>query len=278
MAKRGYRISVDDNIRFLEDIAAHPEYTSLFDNPFLKMFREFHEKYGTKIHFNLFFERGNFNLTMVPDRFRDEWAQNADWIHLSFHSKAEFPNWPYRDASPEEVAADCRQVHDEILRFAGPEVLSETTTLHFAAATPDGVRALRDCGVKILLGDFSFNTEGKRWLHYYCTDDQFDLVREKCFVKDSDTDMIFCCCDIVLDCFTPETVGPELDRMAALWPDRDFVDLLIHEQYFYPDYHNHRPFYRELVETGINWCRNAGYEPVLVADIVDPDHFDGAAF
>jgi len=70
MAKRGYRVSVDDNIRFLEDIAAHPEYTSLFDNPFLKMFREIHEAYGTKFHFNLFFERGDFNLTMVPDRFR----------------------------------------------------------------------------------------------------------------------------------------------------------------------------------------------------------------
>ena len=278
MAKRGYRLSVDDNIRFLEDITNHPEYTSLFDNPFLKMFREIHSRYGTKVHFNLFFERSGFNLSQVPDRFKAEWAANADWIRLSFHAKAEFPSWPYLNAGYDEIAADCQQVHNEILRFAGPEVLSPVTTLHFAEATQDGVRALRSCGIKALLGDFSFNEKGERWLDYYCSSDQFDLVRTKCFCKDPVADMVFCCCDIVLDCFRPETVGPELDRLAQLYPDRDFVDVLIHEQYFYPDYKNHRPFYRELVEAGVEWCVRAGYEPAFVSEMVDLDHFEGTSF
>ena len=54
MLQKGYRLSVDDNIRFLENISKHPEYTSIFDDPYLKMHRELHEKYGTKTHFNLF--------------------------------------------------------------------------------------------------------------------------------------------------------------------------------------------------------------------------------
>ena len=237
MKKRGYRISVDDNIRFLQNIASHPEYTSLFDDPYLRMYREIHEQYGTKVHFNLFYqsEDGSFNLSMMPDRFRDEWAANADWLRLSFHSKAEFPEWPYLNASPEEVCADYELVRREILRFAGSEVYGPVTTIHFAEVTKEGVRALREHGLRVLLGDFSFDKNGERWLDYYCTPEQFDTVRRDCFYRDPETDMIFCCCDIVLDCFRPETVGPELDRMAKLWPKRDFVDLLIHEQYFYPD-------------------------------------------
>jgi len=274
--KKGYRLSVDDNIRFLQNIAVHPEYTSLFDDPYLRLYRDIHEKYGTKVHFNLFFEseKGDFNLTEVPDRFREEWAANADWIRLSFHSKAEFPNWPYLESGYDELYRDHMQVANEILRFAGPEVFGPVTTVHFAEATKDGVRALRDQGILALLGDFAFNKNGERYLDYYLDSEQFDKVRTNCFYKDPETDMIFCCCDIVLDCFRPETVGSELDRLAALYPNREFVDILIHEQYFYEDYINHRPFYRELLETGVSWCINQGYEPTFVSEMVDLEHFE----
>lgn len=276
MAKRGFRLSIDDNIRFLENLNAHPEYTSLFDDPYLRMHRDIHEKYGNKVHFNLFYysEDGSFNLSMMTDRFKDEWAANADWIRLSFHSKAEFPSWPYLNASYDEVYEDHAAVKREILRFAGPEVFGPVTTVHFAEATRDGVRALRDQGIRFLLGDFSFKENGERWLDYYLDAEQFDLVRKNCFYKDPETDMIFCCCDIVLDCFRPEAIGPELARIDALYPDRCFMDILIHEQYFYEDYINYRPFYRELVETGVKWCLDKGYEPVFVAEMVDPDAFE----
>ena len=40
---RGYRLSVDDNIWFLRNIANHPEYTSLFDDPYLRLYKDIHE-------------------------------------------------------------------------------------------------------------------------------------------------------------------------------------------------------------------------------------------
>ena len=270
MLQKGYRLSVDDNIRFLENISKHPEYTSIFDDPYLKMHRELHEKYGTKTHFNLFFqsEDGGFNLTQMPDKYKAEWAANADWIRLSFHSKAEFPDWPYLTAGYDEVYRDCQQVHNEILRFAGPEVLGPVTTIHYAELTREGARALKDLGIEMLLGDFSYNSEGERYLDYYLDAEQFEQVRTHCFYRDEESDMQFCCCDIVLDCFNPEAIGPELDRQAALYPNRRFIDILIHEQYFYPDYKNHRPYYRQLIETGIEWCMAQGYEPAHVVDMI----------
>lgn len=271
MEKKGYRLSVDDNIRFLENLAKHPEYTSIFEDPFLNMHRRLHETYGTKTHFNLFFqsEDGSFDLTQVPDRFKQEWTANADWMRLSFHARSEFPAWPYLNAGYEQVYRDCEQVHREILRFAGPKVLGPVTTVHFAELTREGAKALQDLGIKMLLGDFSYNSRGERYLDYYLDADQFEAVRTHCFYRDKASGMQFCCCDIVLDCFKPEDIGAELDRQAALHPGRRFVDILIHEQYFYEDYKNYRPYYQELIETGIRWCTRQGYEPVHVTDMIE---------
>ncbi|NLD88439.1 MAG: hypothetical protein GX633_09325, partial [Clostridiales bacterium] len=145
--KRGYRLSVDDNIWFLRNIANHPEYTSLFDDPYLALYKDIHDRYGTKVHMNIYYETDGFNLTMMPDRFKDEWEANSNWLRLSFHAKADTPNWPYIDAPYEKVNEDYNQVVREIKRFAGESVLGPVTTIHFAEATKEGVRALRDNGI-----------------------------------------------------------------------------------------------------------------------------------
>lgn len=92
---------------------------------------------------NLFYETGDlsafskprpyFNLSMMTDRFREEWRANSDWLRLSFHSRQEFPGPPYAVPEPEKIAEDCALVHKEIVRFAGEETLSRTTTVHFGA-------------------------------------------------------------------------------------------------------------------------------------------------
>lgn len=270
---RGYRLSVDDNIWFLRNIANHPEYTSLFDDPYLRLYKDIHDKYGTKVHMNIYYETDGFNLTQMPDRFKSEWAANAHWLRLSFHAKADDPPWPYLNAGYDEMYNDYKQVEREILRFAGPEVLGPVTTVHYAEATREGVKALRDCGIKVLLGDFAFNKDGERWLDYYLDSDQFDMVRKNCFWKDPGTDMIFACCDVVLNTFKPEEIALEMDRYEREYPNRDFVDILIHEQYFYKDYTHHLPDYREIIEAGVEWCISKNYEPAFITDMIDVDSF-----
>ena len=51
-----YRISSDDNILFLSDITEKKDtYTSIFDNPYLAVYKRAHDLYGAKVHLNLLY-------------------------------------------------------------------------------------------------------------------------------------------------------------------------------------------------------------------------------
>ena len=66
-ANRKYRFTVDDLIIALQDLTVNKDkYKSIFENPFLKIFKEAHDKYGSLVHINVFYENpdGSFNLSM----------------------------------------------------------------------------------------------------------------------------------------------------------------------------------------------------------------------
>ena len=44
------------------------------------------------------------------------------------------------------------------------------------------------------------------------------------------------------------------------------MELMIHEQYFYPDYRDYEPDYRQRVETAIKFVVDRGYKPVFYGD------------
>ncbi len=268
--QKAYRVSVDDNIWFLQNIARNQEvYNSIFDDPYLAMYRRLYEAYGTKFHFNIYYtcpEHGSFSLPALSDKFKDEWQSVNDWMTLSFHAKADSPIWPYQGADYQTVYDDCKAVMDEIERFAGYR--GYVTTLHFADTTREGVKALYDCGVRLLLGDFSRDGEGKRKLCYYLDEEQFETVRRNCFYRDPDTKMIFFACDTVLNTMKPEQIREELAWLNETYPDRAFVDILIHEQYFYSDYENYLPDYEARLKAGIEFCREQGYVPMLAKEII----------
>ena len=127
----GFRLSSDDNIIFLSDITEHQNiYQSVFDNPYLAIYKKAHDLYGVKVHLNLFYEfdneartrfssnRNYFNLSMMTNRFRDEFRQNSDWLKFSFHAHSEFPDKPYKFTESETVKTDAEKVNREIIRFA----------------------------------------------------------------------------------------------------------------------------------------------------------------
>lgn len=273
--QKTYRLSLDDNIWFLQDLARNQgSYRSLFDNPYLGMYRDFHEKYGTKVHINVYNEcpeHGGFALKEMPDKYRAEWERNRDWLRLSFHARANLPDQPYLDAGYDQVRGDCEQVQAELRRFYGE--VGPVTTLHWAEATRDGIRALHDCGIRALLGDFSLDERGQPAICYSATPEQFDAVTRHCFWRDPETKMVFFPCEIVLNSHAPDEIERVLDRRAAENPGRNFIDILIHEQYFYPDYVNYLPDYRARVERGIQWCQRHGYSPGFVDDIFRGDYF-----
>ena len=69
---------IDDAIWFLRDIARmRPK--SIFDHPFLKPLKEYHDRYGLKLQINLFYRTDFFygmdecSLREVPDTYKAEW-------------------------------------------------------------------------------------------------------------------------------------------------------------------------------------------------------------
>ena len=268
--KKIYRVSIDDAIWFLQDIAKNQDrYQSIFENPYLALLRRLHEEYGTKFHLNIYNEcpeHGGFDLTMLSDRYKNEWISVNDWLTLHFHAKADSPEYPYSIATREKVRKDCKQVVDQIERFAGYR--GAVTTLHYAEATKEGVRGLYDCGVRALLGDYSMSKAGNIQLCYGANGEEFDTVRRFAFWKNPRTDMIMFSCDTVLNCMESKEIEQELEWFSHQYPDRSFMDILIHEQYFYEDYHHYLPDYEARIRTGIEWCQRHGYTPGLVKEIL----------
>ena len=268
---RMFRLSADDNVRFLQDIAEH-DYRSIFENPYLAVFAHAHERWGSKVHLNVFYESedGSFNLSMMTDRFRDEFIRNSDWLSLTFHARREFPNAPYRTASYEEIYRDCVQCTREIIRFAGREVLRDTTTLHFGACTADGVRALRAFGFRGLCGYLTFAPDGETLVSYHLTHDQVAHAETREGWYDAAEDVVFAKLDFVLNdpVLTADRVAPFLDELARRPHERELIQMVIHEQYFYPDYALYEPDYAQRIWEMARWMHEHGYRSASLSEMI----------
>lgn len=274
--EKKFRLSVDDNILFFKDIAEKQnEYKSLFDNPYLKMFKRAHDDTGVCVHLNLFYETfrdtekaGYFNLSMMPDKYKAEWEANSDWLRLSFHSRTN-DYWPYKHTGHTLITEECKKVHREILRFAGEKSLAKTTTLHFGSTNITGVRALRTLGYQNLAGYFEFDNEGNTMVAYHYPKDLVAYVGNRDFWRDTEEDITFCRIDRVLN--LDKTVAGNMKFVKEVFssPTRGkFIELMIHEEYFYPDYGAYIPEFGNIVYESCKWLKEQGYKSAFIQDVV----------
>jgi len=261
-SKPRYRFSIDDNSFFLRDIAQQ-KYRSLFDCWYLAMLRDLHEKYGTKFVLNIYYTTGeDFNLTQFPDRYKSEWADNAEWLKLAFHARADKPDRPYQYAPPQQLIADLDMVAEQIVRFAGEQTYSPPTVIHWGMVLPASLGPLYERGVRVLSGYFR-KMAGLWDVNYH-----FDAVRSEYLSRhdalmDFDSGIVFSKVDIVCNNTPVERVVPTLAPLAEDPNTAEIMDLFTHEQYFWPFYHNYLPDHRQRVETAIRWVTEHGYEPVF---------------
>ena len=227
--------TVDDNIRFFEELT-QGSYASLFDHPYPAVYKRLHDTFGLKVQLNLFFKNDRFTLAKMTDRYKSEWAANAHWLKLSFHSELENVD-PYKNADYNEVYAHCKAVQDEILRFAGADSLASTTTIHYCLATEGGLRALADNGVQGLLG--LYGTPNSPRSSYQSTPDECKAIRAGEVICRGG--IAFGAIDIVLNSFSKEDILAKLDELR----DREQIHVMIHEQYFYEDYKWYQPDFEE---------------------------------
>jgi hypothetical protein len=262
-----YRLSIDDNIWFLKDIALNRDkYKSIFENPYLSFLKEVHDTYGTKIHLNLFYQTEGFNLSQMTDKYKNEWKENAGWLRLSFHSLQEFPDRPYIHAGYDEVLKDCKKTMEQIRRFAGDELLGPVMTLHWGEATKEGCRALSDSGYRILAGYFSLDSPDT--VSYYLDDEKRKHVNNRFLWCDTREGIIFSRMALVINTLKLEQILPYLNDLRSDSHKPAYVDLMIHEQYFHSSYEAYQPDFREKILTSVKWAADNGYQPAFLSECV----------
>lgn len=274
-----FRLSSDDNILFLKNITENKDiYTSIFDDPYLAVYKKAHDLYGANAHINLFYrlqdghknfsqDHGSFDLSMMTDKFRDEWIANSDWLKLNFHSEQEFPDKPYIDADYQTVLDDCIKVQNEIIRFAGRQTLSEETTVHFGECTFDGIKALRERGIKCLGGYFMLNG-AKTLVSYFYPKYLAEHICNRDFWYDKELDMLYGKIEYVIN--TPYTLK-EIEQLLNVTYENKaragFMEVMIHEQYFYPDYINYLPDFEQRVLVSCKFAKEKGFDFAFLNDV-----------
>ena len=274
-----YRLSSDDNIRFLKELT-EGNYKSIFDHPYLAVYKNAHDLYGAKVHINVHYafcdkaranfsdDHGYFDLSMMTDRYKDEFIANSDWFKLAFHSKAEFPDKPYKDADRKTVREDCIAICREICRFAGKECISNSTTIHWGEGNREVIRELRSMGFTSLTGYFKRNLKGEPTVSYYVDGDELDRLDGRDFWMDTKEDMMFGRIDRVLNVGTLESVLADVKEVTEHPHRSGFVSIMIHEQYFYSDYSNYRSDFEARVLESCKILFERGYEGAHITDIL----------
>jgi hypothetical protein len=64
----------------------------------------------------------------------------------------------------------------------------------------------------------------------------------------------------------PLKIGPFLASVAANPGQGEVLELMIHEQYFYPGYQAFLPDYADRCEAAVRWVTENGYRPVYWSD------------
>ncbi len=273
---------IDDVIWVLRDIAREkPE--SIYDNWFMKMLKKGHDDYEMTVQLNLFYRTdffyGNeeFTLADMPDTYKKEFEAASDWLRFAFHAKQEFPDYPYINASYEDVKANYEAIVGEIKRFAGERSVSWAVMTHWLPMSKAGCRALADCGVKFLShsygtkiefnGDdnslpyghaarfkqnrqpesmlYTKNTKDVRVRAALCgynhiSEEEFDAIKFKNkSIFDEDTGIRFRQLGggPNLNLNSLEEIEETLYKLLG----NEFIGTGTHEQYFYPDYYAYQP-------------------------------------
>ncbi|MDZ7617382.1 MAG: hypothetical protein U1E05_10275 [Patescibacteria group bacterium] len=263
-----FRCYIDDHSFFFRDIL-QKDYKSVFDCFYLAKLRQLHREFGVKINLNCFNStpERDFRLSMFPDKYRSEFEDNAHWLRLAFHSENEFPNIPYKDATPEELAGDFDLVAKELNRIAG-RAYTAGLQIHWADVPPSCYQVLADRGVTMLA------TRGRKpdapqpkICDYHLPDDILEYLYYHQGWMHFETGLIFYSASTGTREWTPvEKTVPGLLAVIENPAKSHLLNIAGHEQYWWPFYKNFVPDIYDRYATAFRFVLDRGYKPVWIED------------
>lgn len=257
-----YRFAIDDNCFFLRDLCRR-QPADLFTNDYLAVLKRLHDAYGTKFSLNLFYEspEKDFNLSMLPDRWRGQFLAQCDWLRLTWHAYAEFPDRPYQYCRAEKVLSDLDLIHDQVVRFAGEASWCPPTIVHWGELLPSVLPAMATRGTTALSG--YFRRQDLRYAVSYGLDEwRCAQLESRGRLMEFGSGLALSQIDIVLNSTPIDQIVPILNAKSADGARAEVMDILTHEQYFWPFYHHYVPDHAERLDTALRFLTEHGYQPV----------------
>ncbi|MEA4832034.1 MAG: hypothetical protein VB118_05385 [Oscillospiraceae bacterium] len=277
-ADKKYRLALDDIIWSVRELAEKKdEYKSIFDCAFFRLFKNLNNDFGTDVHMNIYYtDENGFDLTMMPDKYKEEFIANNSWLKLTFHAYANEPSRIYRYSPYSVLIRDYNLVTDQIIRFAGKETMNTSANgLHYGETTVEGARALRECGINCLVGYYTFDSNGDPYVSYYLNKEQTLHCFDRDFWVDNKEGIIFSKDKMVIDAFALDAIRPRLDYLRDERPtEAGTMNFVTHEQYFYPYYCAYQPDYEKKIRTACAWAGENGYKPCFISDVIKEKYPD----
>jgi hypothetical protein len=263
-SQKRYRFGIDDNIFCLREIA-QKDYRSLFDCFYFEKLRDLHTRFGSCFVLNLYYTADGWDLRQFPDRYRSQWKDNAHWLRLAFHAHADEPADAYVNAPVEKLQADLERMAAEIRRFAGPESYIPPAWIHWGVG-PQAWKALYDHGSRVICGYFRKSSrKGEKWLVSYGMDDErAEWLSHHDLLKDYSSGLMFSRLDLRVDSTPLDQIVPTLETAVADPRQAEIIELLTHEQYFWPFYRRYLPDHWQRMERALEFVTQHGYKPTMM--------------
>lgn len=266
---KAYSITIDDVAdNFAEIAKAQP--ASLFDHPFFQRLQQLHQAYGAVFSLYLF-QKGtlhnSFELSQMPATYRQEFQENAFWLHLGFHAQKMMPQHPYKSANAQTASRDALAVQEQIRRFAGQQSLDPITRIHYWSGSLESCRAWLNQGIK----GFYAAPAGRQ--AYYLEDATNALLAFHDAWYDAYEGILFLQTDIWLEHDVPTTKNPEeatariLEEYLSSHPlAQQNMQLFTHEAFLLSS-HASKHQTPEKMAAAIKWLTQHGYQPRFDAGI-----------
>lgn len=146
--QRFIHYSIDDVWGIFSDLS-DGKAASIFDQWLLRYLKSLNEQYGAVFSLYCFYERENFCLCDMTDKYIDEFRAHASWLRFGFHARNCDAN--YASVSPDTAAKDYHNAISELTRIAGAKSVCHTVRLHNFSGTRSTLCAMRGEGLSGLL-------------------------------------------------------------------------------------------------------------------------------
>lgn len=191
---------------------------SIFESRIFAFVKQLYDKFGIMTTCNCMFSDGASTLKGVPDKWKEQFQDNADWLKFSFHCYDYESN--YKLADKETIRNDYNVVMSELIRITGGgSAISDEARLHFFAGSTEAMKALGEMGVHIV-----FAADDERG-SYDLKKDEEEQARHEGF-KSLANNLLYEATDIRL-----ENVTDVQDALNRVHPDKKRLVVFTHEKY-----------------------------------------------